>query len=334
MASAAQGPYDRLMKIVAFVIGFAALWVTSPAVATQGSLVVRDLRVTAVYALHGTVLYDRAGPDGERGHWRRVVRGRVFRPRGIPKGATAGTVGLDALGNTVITMRTSRAWWVYDVVHDTARRLGRLGHRSCVIHAVALWRSRIAYADGCGSDEDAVMLREGGVARRVGSGYVESLTLRGRSIVARETFEDAQNVVPIVSEGTTCRPEYGPWDIFVGYRDENPQALDGAWIGSAGVEWVKGNQTDTYPTGAPDPKRPAYTDLVVGSVDLNGHCASPTVITVRHLAVSPPDSAVHAASIDGRWLYLATDTGIYRQRLAARGVPTTPPGYCPGVICG
>jgi hypothetical protein len=310
------------MKVALAIAALVAM-VAAPAAAAEDPLVVRDPHVVAVYALHGTVLYQRGTPGTFKRSWWRVVRGKASRPHGLPKDAGAGSIGVDAGGNVVMTMRTfghsheygDWRWWVYDIARGVARPLIPLARAGCVIDAVALWRSRIAYAERCvPSGTDAVMLRSGRRVRRVGSVHDPyTITLQGRSVMAYGSGYDDVYVDPVLTRGKHC-PHSG---IFAG--DEGGwDAIRGVWIGTAGAEWVMGNFTNIGHAAY----RPDYTDLAVASVDLTGRCAA--LKTQRHLAFRPPESAVHAVAIDRRWLYYASDTGIYRQLLAARG-STAPP---------
>src|SRR4051794_39056873 len=84
----------------AILIALTAVAVASPTGAAGAQRVVRDDRVIAVYALHGTVLYQREIPGGQR-RWKRVVAGTVSRAEGLPKGADVGSIGIDHAGNAV-----------------------------------------------------------------------------------------------------------------------------------------------------------------------------------------------------------------------------------------
>ena len=296
---------------------------------TSEDTVVLDDHVAGVYALRNTLLYGRYEDHGgslwpatDR-RWMRVVGGQRRRVHGIPQGATPFSIGLDRAGRVVVVLgrpdlggtQVSR-WWLYDVVRDVARRLKIPTRSGCVIRSVAIWRDRMAYQEDCRPNVSHVVLsherRNTRLMKiRVPIGPVR-IALRHQSLAVVEGYggETWGNVWRVLDRGQRC-PR-----LLAGVDDEL-----GIW---AGV----GSNTLTWLTGHYDFDGMTFSGLDVRHIDLSGRCASTP--TVRHTpAALLPQTPINAngpggdgtpsagVAIDGRTVYYATDTGIYRLRLPA-----------------
>jgi hypothetical protein len=286
--------------------------VTGPAAA----LIASDSGIDGVYALDGTVVYHRAAtddsttPDTAR-PWMRVLNGRRLAVHGIPGDARAASMGRDANGRVVLTVRTLRRhdpWWLYDVRADVARPLR--GLRSCNPGAVAVWRRRVAYFDDCGGSHEVVLQGPAGIRRfRAYSGSFEQVALRGSSLAAMGENSEDIKIYRLLDRGRRCDTE------IEGGEADGPFWAQHVSIGDRRLAWVMG-AGDIFDS----PLR--YTHLTVMAVALNGRCTDPP--TQRYLGTRAPDTPVRAVVIDGRRLYYATDLGLYLDRLPARGSTAAP----------
>lgn len=314
-----------IIVIVAAAVS-AALAVPAPASASNDSQVVQAAGVDEVLVLDGTVFYRRGSA------WTRVVRGRRATARGVPRRTRASSIGRDRTGRIVVTFTrwpngegpVYPRWWVYDVARDTARPLSVPARRLCFASAVALWRTRIAFAESCwkrfrdgdasyewGLGGRAIALAVRGRVRRADVGdFVEAkLALRGGSLAAVVDKSDPQTLWRIVDDGRWCPREV--FSVDAEYDDLGPIA-----IRHGSVAWG----TSDHRWGRFEPR---YRHFLLTDVGLAGRCQeSPSV---RLLDAGIPDRRMRAAGLDVDALYYATERGIHRQPLPRAGSTAPPP---------
>ena len=106
--------------------------------------VIRDSKISKVWALDGAVLYSRAGFSNNRPlprGWMRVVDGRAVRARGVPEGADPGEntpITRNAAGRIVVPLAvygrrgsSTTRWWLYDVRAERARLMRAMSTGAC-----------------------------------------------------------------------------------------------------------------------------------------------------------------------------------------------------------
>ena len=308
--------------------------------------VVRATDVARLFALDGTLLYltvkssesDPSGPLTAR--WARVVDGERSAARGIPANSEAWAVGRDSAGHVVVTMsqpsvgpdgslqREGGPWWLYDVARDEARPLSVPATPGCTVADVAIWGERMAWVERCpATPEDpapvAVGLRDGTQTSMwsVTERYVAETRLAlGPDSLAVLVATDSGPVWVhrIVDRGRVCVIDgQSPAEAAqsIAWAGEGPGwYARGIWLGTAGLEWALANDEGDQFGGR------LFADLAVMASPLSGACQ--TLAEQRYLAA--PAVRMGAVAIDGRSLYYATATAIYRHRLPARGT-TKPP---------
>jgi hypothetical protein len=301
--------------------------------------VVRATGVSRLFALDGTLLY--ATLTGSEApytvRWARVVDGERSAARGIPANAHvdgARAVGRDSAGHVVVAMQQwalqqfDGPWWLYDVTRDEARPLSVPATPGCTVSDVAVWGERMAWVERCpATPEDpapvAVGLRDGTETSMwsVTERYVAETRLAlGPDSLAVLVATDSGPVWVhrIVDRGRVCVIDgQSPAEAAqsIGWAGEGPGwYARGIWLGTAGLEWALANDEGNQFGGR------LFADLAVMASPLSGACQ--TLAEQRYLAA--PAVRMGAVAIDGRSLYYATETAIYRHRLAARGT-TKPP---------
>ena len=294
-----------------------ALAIGAAAPAAADPVLVRDTHVGAIYALGGAVLYQRARPGGGS-TFVRWVDGRARRARGIPPGASASAIGRDRAGRVVMTMATSRGWWIYDVRSDRARRLRGVPRHHCDVTSVAVWRATLAYmATTCirgGVLRGGLFLRDRGHRRNFASFTPGTrFVLRGHTLAW--IWDDGTGntaVVLQVEGGRVCDSVRGS-GLFIadsGLPPETPTL--GLWLrGRTLMWWVQ-------------PKLPASEPGALVGTRLAGRCAPPGPVSPFATPRLPADSRGHGLAVDGRWLYYGDARGLRRRRLPAAPL-TAPP---------
>jgi hypothetical protein len=302
--------YFRVIWRVAAAVGLLALALAAPAGAASDQLVVADPHVNSLYALRGTILYHSG--SFRHGRWMRVVGGVVSRARHVPVAANQ-TVGVDANGHVVVTMQTfgkSRTrWWSYDVARDRRRALTVPSR--CGVSHVGIWRARTTFV--CGGVHGQVLVRIGGRTHVVARGrFLDddvAIGQGGKSLVDMVADDETSSVQAILNRGRRCRgivAELPPVDA-------RWRPLPGLWIGAHGMEWVMGDQSSL--------ESGRFTDLAVMAVHLNGDCSA--MATHWHIPTRPFPT-VSAVAIDGRDVYYAARSGLYRRRLTSRAFARPP----------
>lgn len=298
-----------MSRTLALLVLIALAAVPTPA-AARDRRIVRDSKITALYALNGTILYARHGHRGTR--WMRVVDGVRSRARHAPADGGGGTVGIDSSGHVIVTLQTWRGdrgrWWVYNVTRDRLQPLAL--PRGCQVDQVAIWRSRTAFRRSCGSSPSEVVVKQPSRTQSFRRGFADFFAMRGRSVVGGTFDDEAPFNRVFLDRGRRCPDDR----IQLPPADHTWHALYGIWIGAHGVEWAMGSGDLFTP-----PVR--YADVVVMAVHLDGRCAASATrwrIPTRRLR------GVAMVAIDGRYLYYVTENGLYRRRLTSTETAAPP----------
>jgi hypothetical protein len=249
--------------------------------------------------------------------WMRVVDGNVSRARGIPRGASAGTitsVSRDAAGRVVVPLvarrhrggrRWTTRWWLYDVRADRARRLRHVPVENCIgsrwlvescddgcVTAVATWGRSRAWSKCL---DGGVFLRRNGRTLRVADREAGRLTLRGGTLVGdMEARHDMHVLARLTAGGKRCGTKL----------DET--SLEDDAVDRGGV-WLVGKDVVSFDAG-----------VFVGT-ELPRGCDPPGPTGAFEQPILPFDYAkLGSYTIDGTSVYYADAGGIHRTALAER----------------
>jgi len=309
------------------VASAAVVLLLSQSAVAKDRVLARDSHVARIWALDGTLVYERAtGPFGQRParrRWMRVVNGHVAPARGVPTAThahefvLASSIGLDRSGRVVMTFERERLrptdipgafrvgsvqWWIYDVTSDSARRLSGLPPTGgdCPIANVSVWRERLAYGD-C----RALYVRAGKRTQRVrvprGFGWSPGqgsrmFSLRGATLVAELTdFSDANFVWLLANATGSCRQQVP--DATGGVDNSRAFSESQFWLSDRYITWTDVNQR----TG----------QVVLRAAKLMNGCAAPELVGV----VFRPPSRTLGIAVDGRFVYYAGPHLIRRHLL-------------------
>ena len=287
-------------------------------------LVIADTMIDQLFVLDGIALYrrdtdpeDDLGGTDDPGTWFRVIDGRREEVRGLPDGTVPTSLGRDAQGRVVATVRLRRPaallleqrWWLLDVRADRSRPFPvATTEPRCYVNHLAVWRDYTAFGEHCWEMIDDPIQ---------GPGYAERAT---RAVL--RTPKRRQQVFEVegffgLAEMTLRAGSFAARGTLGGYRYEVWRFTD------------RGRRCPTRLADL-DPDRSHYTIIGIGQgrlmwgtstrrgmalshVELAGRCAREPRVGV--FAIRLPTGPV---ALDRRWLYYATDDGVHRRKLPDR----------------
>jgi hypothetical protein len=277
----------RLLRLAA-AASLCPLVLSLPAQA-RDRVIARDTAIQSIYALGGDLVYHRSVKP-PAGAWMRWFDGRPSRARGIPQDASAGAIGRDARGRTVLTLAVSGKWFAYDLARDRARPVHGLPAR-CATTWLSVWRRSMAYTALCKDDaESGMFVRQGRHTRKISSDpYGNDLVFRGGALAGIfDTGLDDFVVVRYAANGKPCTKLVEP--SYAGAEDPNGWWPSDLWIGGGSLTWMMGHWY----------ARPNFALL---SAKLPSRCAAPA--PVGRYPFTPETTTVGALAVDGRHVFYA-----------------------------